>query len=163
VLHVLCSHPTPPAFDGPEGRNKRRNHDEIRLIADYIDGAAYLVDDNNRAGGLGPTDRFVVVGDLNADSDEGSSMYNPIQRLLLDSPRVLDYPAPVGSLPVDGLDDDDTAMFRLRVDYVLPSSGISVLRSGVWRGIEGDTRPRPSDHFPVWADLIVPDSTEQKP
>ena len=27
----LCSHPTPPVFDGPEDRNGRRNHDEIRL------------------------------------------------------------------------------------------------------------------------------------
>lgn len=163
VLHVLCSHPTPPAFDGPEGRNKRRNHDEIRLIADYIDGAAYLVDDESRAGGLGPRDAFVVLGDLNADPDEGSSMYNPIQRLLLDSPRVLNYPAPTSPRHIDGLDTDDTAMFRLRVDYVLPSSRLQVLRAGLWRGIEGDVRPMPSDHFPVWADLVVPDGKRQEP
>src|SRR5699024_9204094 len=31
VLHVLAAHPTPPSFDGPEKRNQRRNHDEIRL------------------------------------------------------------------------------------------------------------------------------------
>ncbi|MEQ1932234.1 MAG: endonuclease/exonuclease/phosphatase family protein, partial [Parvularculaceae bacterium] len=36
VIHILASHPTPPAFDGPEARNRRRNHDEIRLWADYI-------------------------------------------------------------------------------------------------------------------------------
>ena len=29
------SHPTPPVFDGPEDRNGRRNHDEVRLVADY--------------------------------------------------------------------------------------------------------------------------------
>jgi Endonuclease/Exonuclease/phosphatase family len=36
VVHFLVSHPTPPVFDGPEDRNGRRNHDEIRLWADYI-------------------------------------------------------------------------------------------------------------------------------
>jgi hypothetical protein len=35
-VHMLLHHPTPPAFDGEEGRNLRRNHDEIRLFADYV-------------------------------------------------------------------------------------------------------------------------------
>ena len=35
-IHFLVSHPTPPVFDGPEDRNGRRNHDEIRLWADYV-------------------------------------------------------------------------------------------------------------------------------
>lgn len=35
-VHMLLHHPTPPAFDGQEGRNLRRNHDEIRLFADYV-------------------------------------------------------------------------------------------------------------------------------
>lgn len=163
VLHVLCSHPTPPAFDGPEGRNKRRNHDEIRLIADYIDGAAYLVDDSGRGGGLRPDDRFLVLGDLNADPDEGSSIYNPIQRLLLDSPRIEPSEAPVSGVEFDGLDPDDTARFGLRVDYVLSSRGIRATRSGVWRGLRDDERAFPSDHFPVWADLIVPDEKGSEP
>ena len=53
TLHILASHPTPPVFDGPEDRNGRRNHDEIRLFADYVDPdrSAYLVDDRGgRAG-----------------------------------------------------------------------------------------------------------------
>ena len=33
TIHVLASHPTPPVFDGPEDRNGRRNHDEIRFWA----------------------------------------------------------------------------------------------------------------------------------
>src|SRR5690554_3014369 len=36
VVHVLASHPTPPAFDGPERRNVLRNHDEIRLWREYL-------------------------------------------------------------------------------------------------------------------------------
>jgi hypothetical protein len=35
-VHMLLHHPTPPAFDGPEGRNLLRNHDEIRLFADFV-------------------------------------------------------------------------------------------------------------------------------
>ena len=36
IVHFLVSHPTPPVFDGPEDRNGRRNHDEIRFWADYV-------------------------------------------------------------------------------------------------------------------------------
>ena len=36
TLHLLASHPTPPAFDGAEDRNGRRNHDEIRFWNDYL-------------------------------------------------------------------------------------------------------------------------------
>src|SRR5690606_19197360 len=39
TVHFLVAHPTPPAFDGPEKRNAARNHDEIRLWADYLDDA----------------------------------------------------------------------------------------------------------------------------
>ena len=35
-LHLLGSHPTPPVFDGPEDKNGRRNHDEVRMLADYV-------------------------------------------------------------------------------------------------------------------------------
>lgn len=36
TFHLLASHPTPPVFDGPEDRNGRRNHDEIRFWTDYL-------------------------------------------------------------------------------------------------------------------------------
>ena len=69
VLHVLASHPTPPAFDGPEMRNRLRNSDEIRFWADYLDGADYIRDDAGRAGGLAEDRIFVLLGDLNADPE----------------------------------------------------------------------------------------------
>jgi len=155
LVHFLCSHPTPPAFDGPEGRNKRRNHDEIRFWADYLEDAGYLVDDNSKPGGLGPDQHFVILGDLNADPDEGSSLYNPIGRLLLASNRLAVAPPPASDVVIEKLDPDDTARFGLRVDYVLPSRSLRPIRSGVWRhgADEGDF---PSDHFPVWMDLGVP-------
>lgn len=161
TLHLLVSHPTPPAFDGPEGRNKRRNHDEIRLWADYLSGANYLVDDAGEGGGLPEGAHFVIMGDLNADLDEGSSIDNPVQRFLLDHPRVDGTVVPVAdtSITYEGrtLDADDTAAWGLRVDYVLPSVGLEVTGSGV-------VRPRQlsvSDHFPVYLDLVVPPPSEE--
>ncbi|MCL4220699.1 MAG: endonuclease/exonuclease/phosphatase family protein [Phycisphaerales bacterium] len=152
VVHFLCSHPTPPAFDGPEGRNKRRNHDEIRFWADYIANADYLVDDAEVRGGLPAGSAFVILGDLNADPDEGDSYRDPIDRFLLSNPRISSGTVPASDISIEGLDPDDTARFGLRVDYILPSASLTPLASGVWRLIEeGDT-----DHFPVWMDLAVP-------
>lgn len=53
TVHILASHPTPPVFDGPEDRNGRRNHDEIRFWADYITPGKsdYIYDDEGRQGG----------------------------------------------------------------------------------------------------------------
>jgi len=157
VLHVLCSHPTPPAFDGPEGRNKRRNHDEIRFWADYISGAAYIVDDTWHAGGLERDANFVIVGDMNADPDEGSGIHDPIG-LVLGTRGVGADPHPTSEIEIEGLDPDDTSRFKLRVDYVLPSAGLGVRRTGVWREPPSGGKPAPSDHFPVWAEVVVPDA-----
>lgn len=156
VVHVLASHPTPPAFDGDEARNRKRNHDEIRFWADYIDNAEYILDDNRRPGGLPARSHFVIVGDLNADPDEGSSWNDPIGEFLLGSRWIGPDPSPTSPLSVEGLDADDTARFGLRVDYVLPSKTLEVTRTGVWRYPVRADGSFPSDHFPVWADLVVP-------
>ena len=156
VVHFLCSHPTPPAFDGPEMRNKKRNYDEIRFWADYIAGEPHIVDDSNQPGGLGRGEAFVILGDLNADPDEGDSFKNPIERLLLTNDRIEHSTTPASDIAVEGLDADDTAHFGLRVDYVLPSRGTEVLRSGVWRALPAGATGFPSDHFAVWADLRFP-------
>jgi len=158
VVHVLASHPTPPSFDGPADRNGRRNHDEIRLWTDYIAGASYIVDDSSRAGGLPEGAAFVVMGDQNADPDEGDSYGSPIADLIaLDA---VQDPMPRASLPgraaFPDLDADDTARWGLRVDYVLPSTNLDVAGSGVWRPSSAD-EPEISDHFPVWVDIRVPD------
>ena len=155
VLRVLCSHPTPPAFDGPEQRNKRRNHDEIRFWRDYIDNAPYIVDDKGVVGGiimapkpgglsgkaatkewgprLGVETHFVVLGDLNADPKDGDSFQSPIKNLLFRSPHVNSEFVPVSDITVEGLDNSDTSRFKLRVDYVLPSKTVRIVQAGVWR------------------------------
>jgi len=160
TIHILASHPTPPTFDGPEDRNGRRNHDEIRMIADYLDPttSCYLVDDNGVEGGLEPNAQFVIMGDLNADPFDGDSFNNAINQLLTHE-RVADTrPKSTGAVSAaeiaKGANDEhksphnnDTADFRdinddgtnavgnLRLDYVLPSKNLSVTDSGVyWPG-----------------------------
>lgn len=175
-IHLLAAHPTPPAFDGPERRNVARNHDELRLWRDYLDGADWIVDDQGQRGGLPAAARFVIAGDLNADPADGSSTPDAIGQLL-NHPRVQPEPAPssAGSeaasltfLPGNGEalaqrgdPATDTANFggrlgNLRVDYVLPSLGFSVVDSGVYwpkYGEPGSDWVTASDHRLVWVDL----------
>ena len=175
-LHVLASHPTPPAFDGPEDRNGARNHDEIRLLADYVSGGAaatWLIDDQGRRGGLENDARFVILGDMNADPVDGSSRDQAI-RQLLDHPAVQD-PQPRGAgggaqaaardgganLTQRADPDHDTSDFgprvgNLRVDYALPSRQLKVLGSGVFwpaDGTPGADWVSASDHRLVWVDI----------
>lgn len=159
VIHFLCSHPTPPAFDGPEMRNRKRNHDEIRFWADYVSNAPYIVDDTGREGGLTPYVNFVILGDLNADPEKGNSWKDPIRTALGSIGRLELPPAPRADLDVPGLSPTDTAMFKMRVDYVLPCKELVVRSSGVYRAVpaaRAASRVFPSDHFPVWVDLVVP-------
>ena len=153
IVHFLCSHPTPPAFDGPEGRNKRRNADEIRFWNDYLDNKAYIVDDAGNEGGLRRGSLFVILGDLNADPEEPTWEANAI-RDLLDDPLLGPDPKPTANHSIEGLDPTDTARWGKRADYVLPSRQIVVNRSGIHRPAEG--KPSPSDHFPVWVEVVIP-------
>lgn len=82
TVHLLAAHPTPPVFDGPEDRNGKRNHDEIRLWADYVSGLSYMTDDAGQTGGLPEGTAFVIAGDYNADPFDGDSYDNAIQQLL---------------------------------------------------------------------------------
>jgi len=157
VLHVLASHPTPPAFDGVARRNNRRNHDEIRFWSDYLDRPDYIEDDSGRVGGLHAEARFVVMGDLNADPDDPSRFRDAI-RGLIGHPRVQGDVVPTASAAgrqaFPDLAPDATARWGKRIDYVLPSMGLAVDSSGVARPTARDTSALPaSDHFPVWVDL----------
>jgi endonuclease/exonuclease/phosphatase family metal-dependent hydrolase len=151
-LHLLASHPTPPAFDGPEDRNGARNHDEIRFWAEYIDDAAFLVDDDGTHGGLPAGSRFVIAGDMNADPDEGDSFGDPMGTWLLGNPKLNATFTPRVSAESDANfgraeDDDDTASFGYRVDYVLPSADLTIVDGAVERVAAS------SDHAMVWIDV----------
>lgn len=179
IVHVLASHPTPPVFDGPEDRNGRRNHDEIRFWADYVAGLGWMQDDDGKRGGLAGAARFVLLGDLNADPLDGDSFQSPA-RLLLDHPRILGGPTPssLGSVEASrvqagnnvgqkGNPTFDTGDFadrgnapgNLRIDYVLPSkAGFRVIDSGVFWPEKSDPASRwveASDHRLVWVEVVV--------
>ena len=168
VIHVLASHPTPPVFDGDEDRNGTRNHDEIRFWADYIDpdASGYIYDDNGGTGGLGANQRFVIMGDQNASTLEGDATDNPMA-LLLDNDRIIDAnPQSQGGIDNDPENENapyHTADWKIRVDYVLPSSyGLEVEQTAVfWPGrtdvLYGLVSPgvQSSDHRLVYADLDI--------
>ncbi|MCA9200075.1 MAG: endonuclease/exonuclease/phosphatase family protein, partial [Planctomycetales bacterium] len=157
TLHVLASHPTPPVFDGPEDRNGRRNHDEIRFWADYVTPGKndYIVDDMNVSGGLSELASFVVLGDQNADPTNGDSVSGAIDQLL-NAERVNgDF------VPTSANHGALTASFNLRVDYVLPSNDLEVVDGAVFWPQSPDTLARlslVSDHRLVWLDVqMVPE------
>ncbi len=173
IIHVIAAHPTPPIFDGAEYLNRKRNHDEIRLIADYIadENNDYLYDDKGKKGGIDKNSSFIVFGDLNADPNDGNSYPGAIEQLLT-HPKInrevalgKKTPASRGAItqvqryPCNGKRQYHTYVFGLRLDYVLPSTDLSVKASGVYwldlldrlnyltYGKEG------SDHRLVWLDI----------
>jgi endonuclease I/methionine-rich copper-binding protein CopC len=146
-VHILASHPTPPVFDDPAAgqpwiagvdHNGRRNSDEIRFWSDYVTPSAssYIYDDKEwalagnttpaeRNGGLAPNSRFIMLGDQNADADEGDST-PPSITTVLSNPLFNGTFVPGGG---SGPQPDDTAGFSggVRVDYVVPSAfGLNV-------------------------------------
>ncbi|MEO1094033.1 MAG: phytase [Cyanobacteria bacterium J06638_28] len=158
IIHVLASHPTPPVFDGPEDRNGTRNHDEIRFWSDYINGESYIYDDNGGTGGLAAGEKFVIMGDQNADPFDGDSTDSAILQIL-DNPLVNTTVTPSSAGGPDaavrqgGANNDhigdpafDTADFgfnfsdptndnppgNLRVDYVLPSINLDITEAQVF-------------------------------
>ena len=172
-LHLLISHPTPTGFDGEEDRNGRRNFDEIKLWADYLDGSQALVDDRGGRGGLGVDESFVILGDLNARPDEERSIYDGKAAIaqLLEHRRIRDT-GPVatsgGALQgrpagPPGYLERATAEFRdgMRIDYVLPSTDLDVGGGGVfWPAPDEDPdghalAEAASDHRLVWIDLVL--------
>ncbi|MEC6796737.1 endonuclease/exonuclease/phosphatase family protein [Photobacterium sp. S4TG1] len=178
VINLVCCHPTPPVFDGPERRNAKRNHDEIQLICDLIDNADYLKDDTGIAGGLHIEQPFVVLGDLNADVVDGDGLKKTIKQLL-NHPRIHQQVSHGSLTPKScggyeyrpwqrrkGRNSEWTHLGGMRLDYVLPSSNLTVLNSGVfWPEkdhplrhlvLDDKRREKPtagSDHRLVWVDI----------
>jgi endonuclease/exonuclease/phosphatase family metal-dependent hydrolase len=169
TLHILASHPTPPVFDGPEDRNGTRNHDEVRFWLDYItpNAGTYIYDDAGVKGGLAAQSRFVIAGDLNASSTEGSSLKQAITALL-SSPMVNESNIPMslgGDLhdPENPLSKYHTAYWGMRADYTVPSQyGMEVIGSGIfWPTKDQELyrlvkdRPASSDHRLVWTTVTL--------
>ncbi|MDZ4848598.1 MAG: endonuclease/exonuclease/phosphatase family protein [Pirellulaceae bacterium] len=182
-IHIIASHPTPPVFDKLEDKNGRRNHDEIRLLLDYISGGPgteYLRSDQGTVGPLDSSATFVVLGDLNADPNDGSGRREGIHALLK-SPRINSnaIPRSLGAEQASAIQGkknklqkgdpaEDTGDFgdnepgNLRCDFVLPSKECKVVASGVYwptveqlQSVDKDLL-NASDHRLVWIDIQLP-------
>ncbi|MEH8016393.1 endonuclease/exonuclease/phosphatase family protein [Rheinheimera muenzenbergensis] len=168
TIHVLASHPTPPVFDGPENRNGIRNHDEIRFWVDYLtpDNAGYIYDDKGSKGGLAADSPFVLLGDQNASADGEGDALNTAIRALYHHPRINNSNPPASAGGAENAADNPNAPFhtagwRMRADYVLPStSGFVIKDSGVFWPAKADplyplvgSRGASSDHRLVWVKL----------
>lgn len=183
AVHVLVSHPTPPVFDGPEDRNGKRNHDEIRFWADYItpEKSGYIYDDKKKFGGLKEDALFVIMGDQNADPFDGDTFDNAIDRLLK-HPSITDtLPLSKGAeeaskiqagVNLNHKSDPKYDTYQsspgktpgnLRLDYILVSKRMKVTAANVyWPGTneaanEADNSEilKCSDHRMVYVDLKV--------
>lgn len=176
TLHLLGSHPTPPAFDGPEDRNGKRNHDEVQFWADYLNGEEWIVDDSGSPGGLAEGSHFVIVGDLNLDPNDGDSLSSGILEVLEHPRTIAVEPRSEGAVEaaesqgqandrhqgdpaLDTADFSDGRVGNLRVDYAIPSATMRVVDTGVFwptSDAEGADLVDASDHRAVWVDLEIP-------
>jgi len=185
TIHLLLSHPTPPVFDTVTENNKLLNSAEIKFWDDYISNANYIYDDQGVTGGLADDASFIIMGDLNADPENGDGYLASIQDLLnheqvnTDATTGTYVPTSVGASEcVDTGDCSEntyperiTSTFSLRVDHIIPSTDISVTDSGVfWPasyedgrllvndervGSYGDGKDLSSDHRLVWIDVAL--------
>jgi len=163
VINLMAFHAGPPVFDGPEDRNGKRNHDEVRFWNVYLDGGL----------GTKPTSGpFVILGDANQDPLDGEGLKDAIRGLLA-HPLVQDpLPKSEGAVvatreqgganashqtdpALDTVDWRDTpAPGNMRVDYVLPSKDLQVAVAGVYWPVGADSGAA-SRHRLVWVDLVL--------
>lgn len=183
TLHLLISHPTPPVFDGPEDRNGYRNAAEIAFWPNYLDPApfplgSHWVDDAGAPAHHLANEPFVVLGDLNADPNDGDSQPDAMSAVLNDALIQPIAPTSAGAAEAaqrdgganlthhtdpatdtaDWNDDTQRGSGNLRVDYVLPSVGLRVHDCGVFWPVHDDPLAyllEASDHRLVWVDLAI--------
>ena len=157
-LRLLAFYASPPAFDGVEDRNGKRNHDEAAFWLDLIAGKLPFAP---------PAAPFAIIGQASLDPADGDGRAAAL-RTLLAHPALTD-PAPRGtSGRVDaGQFGDaalDTTLYQglggLRVQYILPSRDIAVQGAGVVWPPDSDPKARvlatASRHRPVWVDISLP-------
>ena len=157
TLSLLTFQAGPPVFDGPEDRNGKRNHDEISLWGDVLDGHLGDVPDNP-----------IVLGGANLDPHDGEGRHEAITQLLR-HPLLQDpEPESVGATvaPSEGhtgphaLDTVDwPRVGRFRVDYVVPGADWRVQSAGVdWPANKAalELVQTASRHRLVWVDLLPP-------
>ncbi|MCC5986120.1 MAG: endonuclease/exonuclease/phosphatase family protein [Pararhodobacter sp.] len=144
-ITLMSWHAGPPAFGGPHGRNRLRNHDENTFWVHLLDDRLPMAP---------PAPPFVLMGNANLGPERGEGMHRAMRRLL--AHPALQDPSPTGRRP-GGPAEPDTATAHfprgpgvLRGSYILPDAGLHVLDSGlIWP-------PEPARHALVWADIALP-------
>lgn len=131
TLRLLTWYATTPAFDGPEDRNGRRNHDETAFWLALLNAGLPIPP---------PEAPYILIGQANADPIQGDGRPDAI-RALLASP-----------LLQDALGQKDTVNYGgtigpLRVAYILPSASLTVSNAGHAPPNEA------SRHWPIWVDI----------
>lgn len=141
-LELLMLSATTPAYDGPEDRNGRRNHDELAFFLERL-----------------PEAPWVLMGKINLDPEIGEGRRQALQRLL----SLSNDPEPVGGVAgtatADWGVDRKGNPRRKRVDYVLPSKKLTVRNAAVvWpeRGSLAKTVKSASRHYLIWVDISIP-------
>ncbi|MFP7672463.1 endonuclease/exonuclease/phosphatase family protein [Marivita sp. S0852] len=129
-LGLLIGHAGPPVFDGPEDRNGRRNHDELRLWEQII------ADDLNDA-------MPVFMANTNLDPDRGEGNRPALAAFISDGP----FQDALPHIPTALWDDPGP----MRVSYLLPSAALSVVDAKVWPPIPDQ------DHRLITVDIDLPD------
>jgi hypothetical protein len=166
VLYLVLLHTVSPAFDPI---NPYRNFDELRALRLFLDGALPGVEP------LSADARFVILGDLNADPDDGDGLAGAIEQLVNHPSVVAWYPAGHGTKGANGQlntyvsgcgkDDgttvtDPTKKFQMQLDYILPGKTIGQPKAGevfwpdhVASPEDWALRCTASDHALLYADL----------
>lgn len=146
-LHLLALAATPPAF---EDRNPARNHDEVTFWLSHL-----------------PDAPFAILGNLNVDPQDGDGdpatlatladvTQDPQPRGAWQPPQTGPNAAHRGDPALDTA-EYDRAPGNLRLDYVLPATGLRVLDAGVLWPAPDDPLAEPvalaSHRKLVWVDL----------
>lgn len=140
TLWILTHHATPPIFDGPEDRNGYRNAAENQFWQLYLDESFGEVS----------ADPFILAAQLNVDPARGQGQKASLNRLLMDDR----WSDPFSTLTTE---NRHTATFqnagKLRLSYLLPSTGLSILDFGASESIPRDAEVRHSRHRLLWIDV----------
>lgn len=137
-LSFILFQNTTPVFDGPEDSNGKRSRDQLRLVAQVVDGLE---------------GQFVVMGNSNLDPNAGDGD-RAAMRAFLDRPDLQDL------RPSSDLGGLSTAFWDkpgpMRVSYILPGSDLTVQSAEVFWPAEGPLRnaaEQASRHRLVWMDI----------
>ncbi|MDK2819258.1 MAG: endonuclease/exonuclease/phosphatase family protein [Mycoplasmataceae bacterium] len=152
TIHLLASHPTPPAFEiGGTKTNLLRNMAEVKFWQEYIENKEFIYDDKGVTGGIdGSKEKFIILGDLNADNLSGDSAKEEGILGLIKSNLVNGNIADGNLIPISkGAElepnskkhpkpETRTSTFGLRVDWVLPSKNMESIDTGVFWQADGE-------------------------